>query len=273
MAHVIAVLNQKGGTSKTTSSVALAGRFAAMGKNVLLLDVDPQANTTLALGIDAVQVEKSTYDILVRDARLDDVITSTPIPKLHLAPGKVELSRTDINLADRQRKQFKLKDALKAVADRYEYVIIDCPPSFGLIPVNALVAANGVIIPLVPGFFALEGLKQVQGSIDNIRRELNPQLTITGILFSMVNPRLKITQPAIDMVRAHYQDQVFKTMIHVCSQLNESQVMGKSIFEYAPRSKAAVEYIALADEVIERTGGLRVDRGALAALKQIFHLS
>jgi chromosome partitioning protein len=252
MAQILAVINQKGGTAKTTTSVALAAQYAHAGKRVLLIDVDPQANATLAFGVDAAALQQSVYDVLVREVPLDEVIVSTHISKLHLAPGHVNLSRTDINLADRERKQFRLKEAIAKSVHRYDHVIIDCPPSFGLLPVNALVAAEAVIIPLAPQYFALEGLKQVQVSIESIRKELNPALRIAGILFCLVDRRLKITVPAMDMVRAHYQGQALNTIVHMCAKVNESHLAGQTIFEYAPDCTAAIEYTALAEEVVQR---------------------
>jgi len=252
MAHIFAVINQKGGTAKTTTAVALASKLALLGHRVLLVDLDPQANTTISFGIDSTALEKSTYDVLVRGAALDEVIVSTGIEKLHLAPGQVELSKTDINLADAEEKQFRLKNALQKVEERYEFVFVDCPPSFGLIPVNALVAATGVIVPMVPQYFSLEGLKQVTTSIDSIKKELNPNLDITGILFCIVDMRLKITEPAIQIVRRHYGEKVFNTFIHVCSKINEANMMGQSLFEYAPKSRAALEYSALVEEILKK---------------------
>lgn len=270
MTQIIAVLNQKGGTGKTTTTLALGCRFAQLGHKTLLIDVDPQANLTLGLGVDAARLEKSSYDVMVRDLPAEQAIVSTNIALLNLLPGKTELANTDINLGDRHRRQVRLKDALEPIKDAYDFILIDCPPSFGLLPVNALVAADGVLIPMVPNYFALEGLKQVQESIASIRVELNPGLKITGILFSLVDSRLKITQPAMDMVRQYYPDQPFATAIHNCAKINESQILGDSIFTYAPKSRAALEYGQLADEVLARIGFKRLDRLAVNAFQNLF---
>lgn len=274
MTHILSVINQKGGTAKTTTAVTLGAQFARVGKRVLLVDLDPQANATIAFGVDAARVEKSTYDILVRGAGFSEVAVASGLDRLDLAPGHVDLSKTDINLADRDGKQLVLKNALAEVAGRYDYILIDCAPSLGLLPVNALTASTGVIIPLVPNYFALEGLKQVQESIRKIRAELNPNLEITGILFCMVDARLKITLPAMEMVRNFYGKQAFQTVIRICNKLNESQIMGKPIFDYAPRARAAVEYAALAEEIAGRVGASQgIDKRIADTFKSIFTLN
>jgi chromosome partitioning protein len=253
MTHIFAVVNQKGGTAKTTTAVAVASKLALMGKRVLLVDMDPQGNSTMSFDIDVTLLEHTVFDALVHGIPMQNILLSTTIKGLHLAPGNVSLSKTDINLADKDRKQFRLKDILQGLLPFYDYMLIDCPPSYGLLPVNALVASTGVIVPMVPQYFALEGLKQIANSIENIRKELNPGLDITGILFCMVDSRLKITDPTIRMVRDHYHKKVFDCTIGICSKLNEANLMGKSIFEYDEQSRAAKEYAVLVDEILQKT--------------------
>jgi len=250
---VIAVLNQKGGTAKTTTVVTLASKFALMGKKVLIIDVDPQGNASIGLGVDINALEKSMFDVLVRKTPLDDVIVSTYDDRLHLAPGHVDLSKTDVNLADEDFRQFRLKAAIQAVGNRYDYIFVDCPPSLGLIPVNALVAATSVIIPVVPQYYSLEGLKQVINSIESVKVALNSKIEILGILFCMVNSRPKLTQTTIDLVRGHFGNQVFNTLIHISSKFNEASLLQESLFEFDPHSKVAKEYASVAEEIIERT--------------------
>ena len=252
MAQIISVINQKGGTAKTTTTVNMAACLALKGNRVLLLDMDPQANATLYLGVDPMAVTKSIYHVLIHEEPLESILLSTGIPTMHLAPGSVDLSKTDINLADRDRKQYRLADALAPILSKYDYVFLDCPPSFGLLPVNALVASKKVIIPMVPQYFSLEGLKQIDISIKNIRQNLNPELDILGILFCVVNFQLRITQPSIDMVRQHFTDQVFNQAIRICSKLNESGLAGKSVFEYDAKSRAAVDYSLVVDEMLDK---------------------
>jgi chromosome partitioning protein len=253
MAHVISVINQKGGTAKTTSAVCIASRFAQRGKRTLLIDADPQGNAGQSLGVDGFTLERTLYDVLVHDVPLREIIVATSQDKLHVAPSQVSLSKTDINLADVDGNQFRLKEALEDVRGRYDYIIIDCQPSFGLIPVNALVASAGCIVPMVPQYFALEGLRQINASLDRIKQELNPNLELYGIVFCVVDRRINLTTQAMEMVEEHYKEQVFKSRIHLCSKLHETVLTGESIFLYAPECRGAKEYSALVDEIAERT--------------------
>ncbi|MBN1353544.1 MAG: ParA family protein [Candidatus Omnitrophica bacterium] len=253
MTRIISIVNQKGGTGKTTSTVNIADYLARTGHKTLIVDMEPQSNATLYLGIDPLSLELSVSEALLKkEIGLDEVILSTNTENLHIAPAKVSLANTDLNLADKPDKQYRLKEKLSRVKSRYEYILIDCPPSLSLLPVNALVASEEVIIPLQPKYLSLEGLKQLKVSLEKTREELNPSLKILGILFTMVDMRLKMTKYCIDIVRDYFGDKVFKSTIRVCSKLNETPVAGQSIFVYSPSSKGAKDYKSVAEEIIER---------------------
>jgi len=253
MTRVISVVNQKGGTGKTTSVINIAACLCRMGYKTLILDMEPQANATLYLGIDPLPLEISMYDVLLKDGvSLNDIILSTIIENLHLAPAQVSLAKTDINLADKPNKQYRLKEKLTDIKPRYDYVLIDCPPSLSLLPINALTASDEVIIPLQPKYLSLEGLKQLKVSLDRTRDELNPSLKTLGMLFTMVDMRPKMTKHSMDLVREHFSDKVFNSIVRVCSKFNEAPIAGQSIFEYDPTSRGAKDYKDVTEEVIKR---------------------
>lgn len=253
MARIISVVNQKGGTGKTTSVINISARLARMGYKTLIVDMEPQANATLCLGINPLALEISMYDALLKEAvSLNDIIVSTSIENLHLAPAQVSLAKTDINLADKPNKQYKLREKLTNVKPRYDYILIDCPPSLSLLPINALTASLEVIIPLQPKYLSLEGLKQLKFSLDRTRDELNPSLKILGILFTMVDMRPKMTRHSMELVREHFGDKVFNSIVRVCSKFNEAPIAGQSIFDYDPKSKGAEDYKNITEEIIKR---------------------
>jgi len=253
MARVISIVNQKGGTGKTTSVINISACLARAGYKTLIVDMEPQANATLYLGIDPVSLEISMYDALLKDTvNLNDIILSTNVENLHLAPAQVSLSKTDINLADKPNKQYRLKEKLANAKLRYDYILIDCPPSLSLLPINALTASDEVIIPLQPKYLSLEGLKQLKFSLDRTKDELNPFLKTLGILFTMVDMRPKMTKHSMDLVREHFGDKVFNSIIRICSKFNEAPIAGQSISEYDPKSKGAEDYKNVTEEIIKR---------------------
>jgi len=253
MARVISVVNQKGGTGKTTTAVSVSAYLAHLGHKTLIVDMEPQANATIYMGIDPVTLDFSMFDVLLKNsARLQDIIMSTDVRNLHLAPAQVTLARTDINLAESTDKRHRLKDRLSGLRSRYDYIFIDCPPSLSLLPVNALVASDEVIIPLQPRYLSLEGLKQLYDSISRIKKELNPSLHILGILFTMSDMRFRMTKHCMDLVRKHFGDNVFTTVVHMSEELNEAPIAGQSIFEYAPMSRGAEDYKNVTEEILER---------------------
>jgi chromosome partitioning protein len=257
MARVISVVNQKGGTGKTTSAINISACLSGMGYRTLVVDMEPQANTTLYLGIDPLSLEMSMYEVLLREqVSLSEITLTTNIKNLHLAPAQVSLSNIDINLADKPHKQYRLKEKLDRVRPKYDYILIDCPPTLSLLPLNALTASDEVIIPLQADYLSLEGLKQLKCSLDKTREELNPSLSILGILFTMVDKRSKMAKYSMSLVREHFGDKVFGPIIRVCSKFNEAPIAGKSIIEYAPMSRGAEDYKDVTKEIILRGGVL-----------------
>lgn len=253
MARVISVVNQKGGTGKTTSVISISACLAHRGYKTLVVDMEPQANATLYLGIDPPSLEVSMYDVLLReDASLRDIILSTNIKDLHLAPAQISLAKTDMNLANRPDKQYRLREKLDKVKDRYDYVLIDCPPSLGLLPINALAASGEVIITLQPKYFSLEGLKQLKSTLDRTHNELNSSLQMLGILFTMVDKNMRMAEHSMALVREHFGDVVFDATVSTCAEFDEAPIIGESIFEYAPESTGAEDYKKVVEEIISR---------------------
>lgn len=255
MARLIAFTNQKGGTGKTTVSVNLGVGLAKRKLKTLLIDLDPQHSATLSLGIDSMDLSTSTYEVLLREATLEEILIDTSITNLTLAPAKVDLSNADINLANEDRYQFRLKESLNPIASRYDYVLIDSPSSLAILAINALVAADNVIIPILCDYLSLEGLKQLISSIEKVREGLNPDLKVLGILPNMVDFRLNISKESLDLVRKHFKGLVFKSLIRTCVKVKEAPSFGKSVLGYAPGSVAAKEYTKLVSEVIRRAKG------------------
>lgn len=253
MARVISVVNQKGGTGKTTSVISISACLAHRGYKTLVLDMEPQSNATLYLGVDPLSLEISMYDVLLKEAiSLKEIILSTNIRNLHLAPAQVSLAKTDINLADKADKQYRLKEKLSDIKSKYDYILIDCPPSLSLLPINALTASDEAIVPLQPKYLSLEGLKQLKFSLDQTRDKLNPSLKILGILFTMVDMRPRMTKHSMDLTRGHFSDRVFNSIVRVCSKFNEAPITGQSIFDYAPKSKGAEDYRSVTEEIINK---------------------
>jgi len=253
MRRVICVINQKGGTGKTTTTVNISACLANKGYRTLIIDIEPQANASLSLGVDISTLKKTMFDILLEDDMgLDDIIIETTTKNLMLAPTHVDLANTDINLADRQDKQFRLRDKIAKMREEFDYILIDCPPSLSLLPLNALTASKEVIIPLLADYLSLEGLEQLMFTIDKVRHNLNPEIKVLGILFCMVDRRMRMTRESIETVKEHFSELIFNTQMRLCVKLKEAAVFGQSIFEYAPKSKGAEDYKNAAEEIIRR---------------------
>lgn len=250
---ILAIVNQKGGTGKTTVAVNLAAGLTKRNFKTLLIDLDPQHSATLSLGINSMDLPTSIYETLLGESSLKDVMLDASISNLTLAPAKVDLSNADINLANEARYQFRLRESLDSMARQFDYILIDCPPSLGLLTINALVAADNIIIPILCDYLSLEGLKQLINSIERVQQELNSNLKILGILPNMVDLRLNITKESLNLVRNHFRGLVFKNLIRTCVKVKEAPSFGKSIFEYAPLSTGATEYAKLVSEIIRRT--------------------
>lgn len=248
----LAIVNQKGGTGKTTVSVNLSVGLARRRFKVLLIDLDPQHNSTLSLGIDTPTLPLSIYDVLLGEATPKDALVNTTVTNLTLAPANVELSNAGINLASEPRYQSRLKESLTPITNRYDYIVIDCPPSLGVLTINALVASDSVIIPILCDYLSLEGLRQLIASIETVQKGLNPHLKILGILPNMVDFRLNITKESLTLVKTRFKELIFKNVIRTCVRVKEAPSFGRSIFDYAPHSRGAKEYTKLVTEVIGR---------------------
>ena len=225
----LAIVNQKGGTGKTTVSVNLSVGLAKRKFKTLLIDLDPQHNSTLSLGVDTLTLPLSIYDVLLGEATLKDALVDTTITNLTLAPAKIELINADINLVNQARYQSRLKESLTFITNRYDYIIIDCPPSLGVLTINALVGADGVIIPILCDYLSLEGLRQLVNSIETVQKRLNPYLKILGILPNMVDFRLNITKESLTLVKTRFKELVFKNVVRTCVRAKETPSFGKSM--------------------------------------------
>jgi chromosome partitioning protein len=250
MSRIYALTNQKGGVGKTTTAVNLSAWLAALGQRVLLVDVDPQANATSSLGVDKNKLNGSVYDAFINDAPMTDIIQPMPEANLELAASSPQLAGAEIELVDMRGRETKLRAALRPVRDRYDYIIVDCPPSLGLLTVNALAAAHGVIIPVQCEYLALEGLTQLMTTIQLARRSLNPTLQVRGLLLTMYDGRANLARQVREEVQQHFGSQVFTIVVPRNVRLSEAPSYGKPINTYAPNSPGGLAYQALAQEIL-----------------------
>jgi chromosome partitioning protein len=250
MAKVFALANQKGGVGKTTTAVSLGSCLAVGGQRVLLVDIDPQANATSSLGIDKHQVSRSTYDALINGSPLESVAVLTPVLQLDLVPSSPALAGAEVEMVSVERREYLLRRALLPVRDRYDYILIDTPPSLGLLTVNALTAAdNGVIIPVQCEYLALEGLTELMRTIELVRGRLNPSARVAGLVLTMFDMRTNLSQQVVDQVRAHFGGLVFEAVVPRSVRLSEAPSYGEPINTYAPGSSGALAYQSLAQEL------------------------
>jgi chromosome partitioning protein len=251
MGKIIAIANQKGGVGKTTTTVNLAASLGVLEQKVLLVDADPQANATSGLGVDVESVEKGTYQVLEHTVKAREAIIKTNSPNVDMIPAHIDLVAIEIELVDKQRREYMLKTALDEVKDDYDYIIIDCAPSLGLITVNALTTSDSVIIPIQCEYYALEGLGKLLNTIKSIQNIHNPELEIEGLLLTMYDSRLRLSNQVVAEVKKHFHNMVFKTIIQRNIRLGEAPSFGESIISYDATSRGAVNYINLAHEIIK----------------------
>ncbi|WP_430412484.1 ParA family protein [Kordia sp.] len=255
MGKIIAIANQKGGVGKTTTSVNLAASLGVLEKKVLLIDADPQANATSGLGIDVEAVEKGTYQLLEHTVSAVEVVMETSSPNLSIIPAHIDLVAIEIELVDKDQREYMLKKALKPIKDQYDYILIDCAPSLGLLTLNALTAADSVMIPIQCEYFALEGLGKLLNTIKSVQKIHNPSLDIEGLLLTMYDSRLRLSNQVVEEVQKHFSDMVFSTIIQRNVRLSEAPSYGESIINYDAGSKGASNYLSLAHEVIKKNSG------------------
>lgn len=250
MSRTIAIANQKGGVGKTTTSVNLSACLAKLGKKVLLIDTDPQGNATSGVGINKGDVDQCIYNILIDDVDVKDVILQTDIDHLDVIPATISLAGAEIELVSTISREVRMKHALQPLEDKYDYIIIDCPPSLGLLTLNALTASDAIIIPVQCEYYALEGLSQLLSTIQLVQKHLNKELVIDGVLLTMFDARTNLGIQVIEQVKKYFQDHVYKTIIPRNVRLSEAPSHGEPIIVYDARSRGAEVYTELAKEVV-----------------------
>jgi len=252
MGKIIAIANQKGGVGKTTTTVNLAASLGVLEKKVLLIDADPQANASSGLGIIVEEVENGSYQLLEHTITAKEAIVPTNSPNVDIIPAHIDLVAIEIELVDKDKREYKLKETLAEIKNDYDYILIDCAPSLGLITLNALVAADSVIIPIQCEYFALEGLGKLLNTIKSVQKIHNSELDIEGLLLTMYDSRLRLSNQVVEEVNKHFQNMVFKTVIQRNVRLSEAPSFGESIISYDATSKGAVNYLNLANEILKQ---------------------
>jgi len=252
MGKIIAIANQKGGVGKTTTSINLAASLGVLEKKVLLIDADPQANATSGLGINVETVEIGTYQLLEHSNSAKEAVISTDTPNLDVIPAHIDLVAIEIELVDKDEREYMLKKALEEIKNDYDYILIDCAPSLGLLTLNALTAADAVIIPIQCEYFALEGLGKLLNTIKSVQKIHNPELDIEGLLLTMYDARLRLSNQVVEEVQKHFNNMVFQTIIQRNVRLSEAPSYGENIIKYDASSKGATNYLSLAKEIINK---------------------
>lgn len=252
MAKIITIANQKGGVGKTTTAINLAASLGVLEFKVLLVDIDPQANSSSGLGVDIKELESSVYDLLVEESEFENVVIETNFPNLSMLPSSINLVGAEIELVNQTNRENRLKNILQEQKENYDFILIDCPPSLGLLTVNGLCAADSVLIPVQCEYYALEGLGQLLNTIQLIKHSFNPNLEIEGVLMTMFDGRLRISNSVVEEVRLHFKEKVFNTIISRNVRLAEAPSYNVPVIEYDATSTGAQNYLALANELYQR---------------------
>jgi len=260
MARIIGVANQKGGVGKTTTAINLAASFGVLEYKTLLIDADPQANSTTGVGFDLQNITQSLYDCMVNEATAKDVILKTEIPNLDLIPSHIDLVGAEIEMINYPNREAVLKQLIQPIKDEYDFIVIDCSPSLGLITVNALTASDSVIVPVQCEFFALEGLGKLLNTIKIVQSRLNTDLIIEGILMTMYDGRLRLCNQVVGEVRRHFEELVFSTIVHRNSRLSEAPSVGKPVILYDATSKGSTNYLNLAKEILQKNNMTKISQ-------------
>lgn len=258
MARIIGVANQKGGVGKTTTAINLAASLAVLEYRTLLVDADPQANSTTGIGFDLHNITQSLYDCMVNEASAKDLILKSDIPFLDLLPSHIDLVGAEIEMINYPNREMVLKKILEPVKDEYDFIVIDCSPSLGLITVNALTASDSVVVPVQTEFFALEGLGKLLNTVKIVQNRLNPGLKIEGILMTMYDGRLRLCNQVVSEVRRHFDDIVFNSIIHRNTRLSEAPSFGKPVILYDADSKGSINYLNLAKEILQKNNMTKI---------------
>lgn len=262
MLKTIAIANQKGGVGKTTTAINLAASLAVLEYKTLLIDADPQSNSTTGNGLDLRNIQLSLYDCLVNDTPIEQAILPTETPNLHILPAHLDLVGAEIELINHPSREFMLKQLIQNMETKFDFIIIDCSPSLGLITVNALTAANSVIVPVQCEYFALEGLGKLLNTIKIIQSNINPNLQIEGILMTMYDGRLRLSNQVVNEIKNHFEDMVFNTIIHRNTRLGEAPSFGKPALLYDTDSTGAVNYLNLAKEILQKNNLTKIKTSA-----------
>ena len=254
MGRIIAIANQKGGVGKTTTSINLSSCITAKGKKVLVVDIDPQGNTTSGYGIEKNDLDNTIYELMLGDCSIEDCIIKDVIENISILPSNVNLAAAEIELIGVDKKEYILKNEIDWVKDRYDYIIIDCPPSLSLLTVNAMTTADSVLVPIQCEYYALEGLSQLIHTVNLVKERLNPNLEMEGVVFTMYDSRTNLSAQVVENVKSHLNQKVYRTVIPRNIRLAEAPSYGQPINIYDPKSAGAESYLALAEEVIDRKG-------------------
>ena len=254
MGMIFSFCNQKGGVGKTTTTVNLAACISSLNYKILVIDIDPQGNATSGLGVDKNSAQRTVYDVLTGSDSYSQAISKCCVENIDIIPSNAHLAGAEIELINSEGREFLLKKAVESARDKYDLIFIDCPPSLGLLTVNALVACDGMLIPLQSEYYALEGLGQLLGTYELVKKNLNPQLEVSGIILTMADFRTNLTQQVIEDVRNHFQERVFETVIPRSVKISEAPSFGKPVALYDPHSKGAKSYEEIAKEFLRRFG-------------------